>query len=87
MSDKPDIEAIMEVIEQVYDANHELIICNSEMCLIVDLSDKVIIQFSNLSNLYRWTTENQDKLDEQRKEQIKQQAEDYKSLEPGKHLW
>ena len=80
-----DIETIMDVMARSQEEDCVLTITEQETCWIEGISGDMIAEFNDLSQLYSWTAEQQDKLDEQRKEQIKQQAKDYRDSEPTKH--
>ena len=81
-----DIETIMEVIEQVYDEWHDLCIY-PDLVSFIELEGNSVISFNTLADLYRWTAEQQAKLDEQRKEQNNQRAKDHRDSDPLKHIW
>lgn len=82
-----NLETIIDVMCQVYDDDHNLVIAGFKLIWIEDLEGVEVADFDTFDQLYKWTLDRQSELDEQRKEQLKQQARDYKDSEPTKHRW
>ena len=68
------IYEIISTVEQIYDGDHEIRSTCYDTYFIENSAGELIAEFKSYTNLCMWHFEQQDVLDERRKEALKQQG-------------
>lgn len=69
-----NIDTILETIEQLYGDGNELVFTCHDYCWIEDSAGEQVVEFDTRDQLYKWCVEQQEILDERRKEAYRRQG-------------